>query len=264
MPSAPAPFRLQFRHAEGGDWFTLLSCGTEAIARDEVRARRPTERGDLLRLVGPRGATRDLWVSGRYQLLRAARPPAGLAAPGLGWEAAWEGPSARADRMLRAALALGVHEAMVTLAAAAVVEEALPRLPPGPNGATRAIEAARAWVRGEGTRKDADRASYATNGLMKSFEDDDYGPLFAAAAADRLALFVADGPWHARAPMRLVDLASYAAGGRGPNRDGTPDPLAPPPGALEALAAVVRREIPLQEVLLAAAGEVSRPVRFRP
>lgn len=258
-PNPSAPWRVEYRHAEGGQWTLLANSAREAGARAEVLAvGGALGHGDMVRMRASKGDVRGFWVVTVHGLVDAGKAPSELGRHGWDWETAWEGRQAEADALLRRASA--VHDKRRVLAACDCAETALAQVPAGEYRPRQAIDAARRWAHGEARASDVSVArdavyAYANalrdNGNLNAISNAAYAASNAAAAAltrsapSAAAAARAAAGSNAAAAARARDAAFY-----------TKDDVAV---AVRALSPLVRRWIPLPIVLLARAGEPTPP-----
>ena len=268
-PNPSAPWRVEYRHAEGGYWTLLADPAREAAARDEVLAvGGALGHGDMVRLRASKGDIRGFWVVTAHGLVDAGKVPSKLGRHGWDWETAWEGRQAEADALLRQASA--VHDKRRLLAACDCAETALRFVPPGEVRPRDAIETARRWVRREASLAEVRRAAIAAASAAVDTGDDD-----AAEAASRAAASAADAV-ASRAPAPVAAGASSSAAAAAAARASEEAADRAPPEAnadviawvahrdarqqaRRALSSIVRRQVPLSVVLLARAGEPTPP-----
>lgn len=242
---AAGPFALWHRHAEGGGWTRVDRYGDEGTARDEARApRSPREVGDLVRLDDRAGRTVGFWVVTSAGAVDAGELPPDFAPFGREWGTAWEGPTADAQEMLRAAA--GVDRRRLVLAALDLAGRARHLDPEHAETLAGVLAVGRRWAAGAADAAEVE--AWIQRGYDAVGETSEERATWAATAvADALDAAVGDTP-HLTAMLVAGNsaraLANVPAGEFVADLDG---------------AAVVRRWVPLPVLLLARAGEVVPP-----
>ena len=252
---------------DAGAWALLArDAGPYPAARARVAEPPPGARPlDLLRLT--RGPLVETWFvgdDGRATPLPGASLLAGLpheavaqlAPMGDDWLAAWALP--RGDVLLDLAEAAGVDPRRVTAAACDLVARALPLLPPGEERPARALDATRAWLRGDVPASEREAAAERARALVGELATSPGSSGAAREAAEAVAWVATGGRGTA---ARGADVAAWAAGeaarlatvGRSARAR---DAQWAKGRALEARdqADLVRAQIPVQAVLTAASN----------
>lgn len=259
-PNPEAPWVFERRHVEGGPWHVVDRIGSREGGADWVLS--PTvafDHGDLVRQLSPSREVTGFWVQTLSGLWSAGPVYPRLGDHGGDWEAAWEGPGAKADGLLRASER--VDRRRLVLTAADCAETALRYLPKGEMRPGRTLEIARSWARGKASPGEvavASLSSYAAASDSASVPGassairDSYARAAAAAAnaADAVTLPAATAATDA-AIMAAAAAAAAAAAGDGAPYTAYLDNTA----TLRTLSPLVRRWIPLPVLLLARAGE---------
>ena len=258
---ALARWRLLHRHAEGGPWREVDAAAHRRTLDDAVRAPAfALDHGDLVGLRGPTGAMAGFWVCGRGgELLDAGKVPSALGAHGRDWEAAWEGDRAKPQALLTAARD-GSDPRRLVRAAVDCTDLAAEAQPERPPEAGAALDAARAWCRGEKATDEVHRLgaeAWTVATQMLALDGGRTAGVFGVVEATRAAACAATAARHPNDASNAAFYAASAARARG----------APPPGAAgraladaavlatrRALATRVRAWLPLSTVLLGAAG----------
>ena len=260
----PRLWRVEWRHGEGGAWALSAATRDEGLARDEAQAPLGlVDVGDLWRLLDPAGVTRAFGVLSPAGVFTAPPvPPVDTlesGALGLDWEAAWEGDRAKPQALLTAARD-GSDPRRLVRAAVDCTDLAAEAQPERPPEAGAALDAARAWCRGEKATDEVHRLgaeAWTVATQMLALDGGRTAGVFGVVEATRAAACAATAARHPNDASNAAFYAASAARARG----------APPPGAAgraladaavlatrRALATRVRAWLPLSTVLLGAAG----------
>ena len=263
-PNPEAPWRLQYRRAEGGAWETLVGLAERGLAKDELLAPCvPLARGDLLRLRYRDLATEEAWVVTAAGPVRLGGVDPVLPAPDGDWTTGWEAPGVAGLTLMEVAARAGVGRRWLTSLACACARgvepllarealeglgfvEAWARTAPEDRAAPEDASALRQWMQRAAQAEEEARRVLAADALGAEDKATALATLAAVASAQRaISVPTAHDP-----AGRAETSVRYAAEAYAHWRVGDGNAF---------MASILRAHLPISLLLLAVAGDPEAP-----